>query len=172
MEKASIFTDKFIIDVCCGNRMFWFDKKNPNVLFIDKRARAKGFVKERPNFNIAPDVLGDFKKIGLPANHYKLVVWDPPHMKTLNETSIMAKKYGCLNAQTWQWDLKKGFKECWRVLDDFGILIFKWCETEISTKEVLALFPETPLFGHPIGSKSNTQWFCFMKIPKGARAQK
>ena len=162
----------FILDACCGNRMFWFDKHQPNTIFVDIRIKEKGLIKSRPNFDVQPDKIMDFRDLKFLDKSFKLVVWDPPHMKTLNETSIMAKKYGCLNAQTWQWDLKKGFKECWRVLDDFGILIFKWCETEISTKEVLALFPETPLFGHPIGSKSNTQWFCFMKIPKGARAQK
>lgn len=26
-----------ILDACCGSRMFWFDKNNPNVLFMDKR---------------------------------------------------------------------------------------------------------------------------------------
>ena len=38
--------DKLILDACCGSRMFWFDKHNPNVLFVDKRSEtvtAKGF---------------------------------------------------------------------------------------------------------------------------------
>ena len=166
MKKA------FILDACCGNKMFWFNKKHPNTLYIDIRQKQKGLINQRPNFDIKPDKIMDFRNLKFSNKSFKLVVWDPPHMKTLNKTSIMAKKYGCLNAQTWQWDLKKGFKECWRVLDDFGILIFKWSETEISKKEVLTLFPETPLFGHPTNSKSNTHWFCFMKIPKGARAQK
>ena len=26
-----------IIDVCCGSRMFHFDKNNPNIVFMDKR---------------------------------------------------------------------------------------------------------------------------------------
>lgn len=25
---------KPIIDVCCGSRMFWFDRKNPKVVFM------------------------------------------------------------------------------------------------------------------------------------------
>jgi hypothetical protein len=28
---------KPIIDVCCGSKMFWFDKNNPNVKFCDNR---------------------------------------------------------------------------------------------------------------------------------------
>ena len=28
---------KRIIDVCCGSKMFWFDKENEDVLFMDNR---------------------------------------------------------------------------------------------------------------------------------------
>ena len=28
---------KRVLDVCCGSRMFWFDKQNKDVLFVDKR---------------------------------------------------------------------------------------------------------------------------------------
>ena len=28
---------KRIIDVCCGSKMFWFDKNNPDVEFCDIR---------------------------------------------------------------------------------------------------------------------------------------
>ena len=27
--------NKFILDACCGSRMFWFDKKQPNTLLIN-----------------------------------------------------------------------------------------------------------------------------------------
>lgn len=167
MTETSIPMDKFIIDVCCGNRMFWFDKKNPNVLFIDKRDRAKGFIKERPNFNIAPDVLGDFKKIGLPANHYKLIVWDPPHLvRKLPELGIITKKYGSMRPATWKNDLRSGFLECWRILGPNGVLIFKWNEREIKLKTILNLFTQKPLFGHTTGSRAQTHWLCFMKLKK------
>ena len=77
----------------------------------------------------------------------------------------MALTYGTLNPETWREDLKKGFDECWRVLEDYGVLIFKWNENAISKKEVLELFGKPYLFGHPVGSKVNTIWFTFMKIP-------
>lgn len=32
-------SDKLILDACCGSRMFWFDKHNPLVLFVDKAFR-------------------------------------------------------------------------------------------------------------------------------------
>ena len=29
--------NKRILDVCCGSRMFWFDKENENTIYMDKR---------------------------------------------------------------------------------------------------------------------------------------
>jgi len=26
-----------VLDVCCGSKMFWFDKSNKDVLFVDNR---------------------------------------------------------------------------------------------------------------------------------------
>lgn len=158
--------NKFILDACCGGRTFWFNKKHPNTLYIDNRVAPKGTSKFRPNFEVKPDIVMDFRALTFPDKSFKLVIWDPPHLKSLGKTSEMRKKYGCLNAETWQYDLKKGFNECWRVLEDMGILIFKWNSNEISTKQVLELFKIQPLFGHPSGSKSKTKWMCFMKIPK------
>lgn len=156
---------KFILDACCGGRMFWYDKKHPNTLYIDNRNAEIGHIDQRNcQHSVNPDLLMDFRSMDLPNEHFRLVVWDPPHMKTLSETSILRKKYGCLNSETWQSDLKKGFSECWRVLRPYGILIFKWNEAEIRLKKVLDIFPERPLFGHPIMSKTKTHWMCFMKI--------
>jgi len=156
---------KYILDACCGGRMFWFNKKHPNTLYIDKRREEKGICKERPNFEVKPDKIMDFRALKFPDKSFKLVVWDPPHLIRAGENSIMGRKFGILNKETWAQDLKKGFEECFRVLENHGILIFKWNECSIKTKEVLSLFHTEPLFGHPTGSKSKTKWLCFMKIP-------
>jgi hypothetical protein len=167
MPNIKIPAHKFIVDVCCGNRMFWFDKFQPNTLFIDKRFRARGFIKERPNFNISPDLICDFKKLELPAGHFKLVVWDPPHcIREKPELGIITKKYGSMRRQDWRRELSQGFKECWRILGPNGVLIFKWNEREVKLSEVLKCFTETPLFGHTTGSRSETHWLCFMKLIK------
>jgi hypothetical protein len=156
---------KFIVDVNCGGRHFWFDKKNPNVLFIDIRYRPKGFFKERPNFSIEPDIVGDFRDLKLPSDRFELVVWDPPHIiRKTEERCPITKKYGVLNPKTWARDLKSEFEECWRILKSHGILIFKWSESDKKLKEILDLFPIQPLFGHTTGSRSQTHWLCFMKI--------
>ena len=165
--------NKLILDACCGARMIWFDKSHKNTLYIDIRDEDKGLDKNRPNFCVKPDMIMDFRALKFSDKSFKLVVWDPPHLKNLQETSIFAKKYGCLNAETWQHDLSKGFEECWRVLEDYGVLIFKWSVSadgylrrSVPLKKILKLFPVRPLFGHTTGSKSNTYWMCFMKIPK------
>ena len=30
-------TNKLILDACCGPRMMWFDKRNPQAVFMDIR---------------------------------------------------------------------------------------------------------------------------------------
>lgn len=157
--------DKFILDACCGGRHFWFDQKHPNVLYIDNRKCEKGHYPARPNHEVKPDKVVDFRDMPFTDKRFKLVVFDPPHVTQAGETGWIAKKYGVLNKETWRDDLKKGFEECWRVLEDYGILIFKWNETSIKFAEVLKCFDVEPLFGHPTAKAGKTKWFCFMKIP-------
>ena len=60
----------------------------------------------------------------------------------------MAKKYGALDPETWQEDLRLMFRECFRVLKPYGVLIFKWNEVQISLSKILKLCDEKPLFGN------------------------
>ena len=142
----------------------WFDKLNPNTLFLDFRRIESGFVKERPNFHINPDKIMDFRDLKFKDKSFKMVVFDPPHFHSLGENSYMAKKYGKLDRNNWREYIGSGFKECWRVLDDFGVLIFKWNENDIPLCEVLKVFPVRPLFGHTTNNKNHTHWCTFMKI--------
>ena len=155
---------KLILDACCGGRMFWFNKNNPNVLYIDNGKREKGHSKWRPNHTVLPDENIDFRKMPYNDKSFKLIVFDPPHIFG-KENSLLTQYYGVLNKTTWKEDIQKGFNECWRVLDIYGVLIFKWNEARISKKEVLNLFEQQPLFGHQVGSRLKTHWLCFMKIP-------
>lgn len=153
--------------------MFWFDKEQPNTLYVDNRIVPAGSQKNSPNFSVDPDLVMDFRDLTFADKTFKLVVWDPPHLKSLDKNSWVALKYGTLDPNTWPQDIQKGFNECWRVLDDYGVLIFKWSKShdnrrnrDISIKNLLKLLPVRPLFGHPSGSKMNTIWMCFMKIPQ------
>ncbi|MCK0201322.1 class I SAM-dependent methyltransferase [Ornithobacterium rhinotracheale] len=153
--------NKKILDVCCGGKMFWFNKYNSNVLFSDIREEEHSLCDGR-FFEIKPDVIADFRNLPFEDRKFKLVVFDPPHLKQLGKNSWMAKKYGVLNS-SWEEDIKKGFKESFRVLENNGILIFKWNETQIKVSKIIELAGVFPLFGHKTGRHGNTIWLCFMK---------
>lgn len=158
---------KLILDVCCGGKMFWFNKKHPSVLYVDRRKVAPisiGKGKNARMFSCQPDKIMDFRKLNIKSSSFSLVVFDPPHFLKIGERSYMAQKYGRLNKKTWQKDLTKGFKEVFRVLKPNGILIFKWNEYDIPVSKIISLSPYPPLFGHPSGKMQKTHWLCFMKI--------
>lgn len=146
----------------------WFQREHPNALFVDVRTAEKGHITLKSKHEVRPDVIADFRDLPFPDKSFKLVVWDPPHRTDFTKTSIMAKQYGILNRETWPYDLSKGFEECWRVLQDNGVLIFKWNEKQIKLKKILDLFPVRPLFGNReiSGTHQKTIWVCFMKIPE------
>lgn len=137
---------KKILDACCGSRMFWFDKENENVLYMDKRKIIRSF-KDGRTVEVCPDVIGDFRNMEFEDASFHLVVFDPPHLLRAGETSWLATKYGVLDSKTWKEDIKQGFKECMRVLKVNGVLVFKWSEHQVSVKDVLQLFEHKPLFG-------------------------
>lgn len=151
-----------ILDACCGSRMFWFEKENENVIFQDIRKETIELCDGR-KLIVNPDIIADFTAMPYKDGAFKLVVWDPPHLDNANPDAYMAQKYGSLRRFEWQKDLKKGFDECMRVLEPFGILIFKWNETRITTKRIIEIINTKPLFGHISGKSSKTHWMCFMK---------
>ena len=154
---------KHILDVCCGGRQFWFDKKQTNTIYMDIRQEAKGYQNHRPNKEIQPELLADFRQLPFSDNAFKLIIMDPPHIIADGPLFRMTKEYGWLEQDEWWQDIRSGFGECWRVLEDLGILIFKWNEASIKRTDVLNAIGKQPLFGHPVLSKIPTHWFCFMK---------
>ena len=150
-----------ILDACCGSRMFWFDKENPNVLFQDIRNESHILCDGR-KLEIKPDIVADFRDMPHADNSFKLVVFDPPHLNKLGQDTWMAKKYGTL-LPTWEQDLKLGFDECMRVLEPNGILVFKWNEHQIKLNDILNIIPYKPLFGHTYGKHGKTIWLAFIK---------
>lgn len=148
-----------IIDVCCGSKMFWFDRNNENTVFMDIRELEEELCDGR-KLVVKPDIIGDFRKIPFENEKFYLCVFDPPHLKNVGEKSWMAKKYGKLN-DSWKEDIKIGFEECMRVLKPNGILIFKWNEQQIKLKDVLNKIKFKPLFGD---RRSKTIWCVFMKM--------
>jgi len=149
---------KKILDACCGSRMFWFDKNNPDVIFADNRELETTLCDGR-KLVIKPDEKVDFRNMPYPDNTFKLVVFDPPHLIHAGESSWLKAKYGVL-PEDWPTYINQGMRECMRVLEPDGVLIFKWNEDQISTSEILKCIDFKPLFGD---KRSKTHWMCFMK---------
>ena len=153
---------KRVLDACCGSRMFWFDKKNPDVEFCDIRTVDETLCDGR-KLEIFPDTVADFTDLPFDNDTFWHVVFDPPHLMSLGTNSWMAKKYGVLPKDNWEKILHDGFAECMRVLKPNGTLIFKWNEQEISTAKVISVIGYNPLYGHKSGKLQKTQWMAFMK---------
>lgn len=163
MQGYAAVADKPILDACCGSRMFWFNKKNPYVLFADKRTEDHILCDGR-KLEINPDIEADFTDMPFPDNSFKLVSFDPPHLRKVGQGSWLAKKYGILPAD-WKPYIKAGFDECMRVVDVYGVVIFKWNEDQIKVSEILKVIGQEPLFGHTTGRHGKTHWMTFMKMP-------
>jgi SAM-dependent methyltransferase len=150
---------KLILDACCGSKMFWFDKNNEHTVFMDNRELDTELCDGR-KLVINPDIVGDFTNIPFDAETFNLVVFDPPHLINAGDKSWLATKYGKLN-KNWKEELKKGVQECFRVLKNNGVLIFKWNEEQIKISEILKLSSVKPLFGNQRGK---THWMVFIKL--------
>ena len=151
-----------VLDPACGGRMFWFDKSDDRVLFGDVRDESWELCDGR-RFDVKPDMLMDYRDLPFPDGTFRMVVLDPPHLRNAGETSYMAQKYGCLDQETWKADLKTMFSECFRVLKEHGVLIFKWNETQIPVSQILKLTAHKPLFGNKQPNRTGTHWIVFMK---------
>jgi hypothetical protein len=147
--------------------MFWFDQRDPRAIFVDKRRETH----EVPDVSssggkrtitIDPDFIADFTALPFSDGEFYHVVFDPPHLTGAGASGWMGKKYGILG-DDWRELIRRGFAECFRVLSENGTLIFKWNETKIPLREVLALTPEKPLYGHKSGRQSKTHWVAFVK---------
>lgn len=149
---------KRVLDACCGIRMFYFDKENPEVLYADHRELETTLCDGR-TLLIKPEELIDFRHMPYPDNTFKVVVFDPPHLKYAGACSWLAQKYGVL-PQDYKTYLKQGFEECMRVLETDGLLVFKWNEEQIKLSEILKEFGVKPLLGDQRGK---TRWLLFIK---------
>lgn len=158
--------NKMILDVTCGNRGIWFQKHEPHTIYCDKRFETIDitYPSGRYKYVIEPDIMCDFTKLPFDDNTFHLVVIDPPHL-CKPDNGLLKKEYGVYRSKNEAIDnVSKGIRECMRVLKCGGLLIFKWNELDISTREIIDACGITPLFGHKSGKKSNTHWMCFMKF--------
>ena len=151
-----------ILDMCCGSRMFWFDKHDERAVFTDIRAEEHDLCDGR-RLVISPDLIAYFRALPFSDASFPVVVFDPPHLERVGDNAWMGKKYGRLNKDTWCADIRAGFKEAFRVLRPHGVLIFKWNETQILVSQIPALTDEKPAIGQRMGKNDKTHWIVFVK---------
>lgn len=53
-----------------------------------------------------------------------------------------------------------------------GVLIFKWSDISVSTRDIIKVIGQEPLFGHRSGKKMNTHWITFMKFEEEKNEQR
>ena len=112
-----------ILDMCCGSRMFWFDKSDERAIFSD--IRKEGYtLRNGRRLIISPDIIADFRALSFADASFSMVVLDPPHLESVGDNAWMGKKYGRLNKDAWRDDSRQRFKEAFRVLRPHGVLIF------------------------------------------------
>ena len=151
-----------ILDVCCGSKMFWYDKEEPHTTYMDIRNEVLAYTDRDAvrKVEVNPDIVADFRNIPFADDSFDLVVFDPPHLIHVGDNSWLVKKYGKLDKNTWSQDLKLGFDECMRVLKSNGTMLFKWNEEQIKTKDVFEVFGQQPILGD---KRSKTRWSIFIK---------
>jgi hypothetical protein len=152
-------SDPAVLDPASGSRMFYFDRDDQRVLFGDIRHETHILCDGR-TLEVKPTMVMNFTDLPFADGQFRMVIFDPPHLRKAGPQSWQAKKYGKLTEE-WRDHLRSGFSECFRVLAPFGTLVFKWNETQIPVSEVLALTPERPIVGNKRANK--THWLVFMK---------
>lgn len=122
-----------ILDMCCGSRMFYFDKQDPQVLFTDIR-EYHGTLCDGRKLDVQPDMIADCTNLPFEDETFNMVVFDPPHLLKVGQNSWLCKKYGRL-PENWQAFINDSIHEGMRVLKTNGTLIFKWNEQQIKVSD-------------------------------------
>lgn len=151
---------KEILDVCCGSKMFYFNKQDHRVLYNDIRT-VDTQLSDGRRLVIHPDTNYDFRELPFEDGQFKLIIYDPPHLVRAGERSWLRAKYGVLpKDEDWKAYIKLGFNECWRCLSEGGTLIMKWSTNQIKAKDMLEAIEMQPLLGDKRGNK---RWYIFFK---------
>lgn len=102
--------NKKILDVCCGSRMFWFDKTNKDTVYMDIRELEDTLCDGR-HISIKPDVLGDFRDIPFDDETFNMVVFDPTKTRKNQRVHEYYRNYFVAGGKD---------KESWKTLVELG----------------------------------------------------
>ncbi len=103
------------LDMCCGSRMFWFDKNDDRAIFSDIRKEEHTLCDGR-RLIISPDLIADFVHYHLQTHPFRWLYSTLRILERVGDNARMGKKYGRLNKDTGvddlRQDLKKPFVRC------------------------------------------------------------
>ena len=131
-----------VLDVCCGSRMFWFNKQDERAIYIDNRREILPLDGRSPII-VKPTIQASFTHLPFLSNTFSMVIFDPPHIRCREARGFLTKKYGYLTSN-WRKTIRDGFSECFRVLKPHRTLVFKWAETTYPVSEILSLTNKKP----------------------------
>ncbi len=107
-------TNKTILDMCCGSRMFWFNREDPRAVFVDIRSESHTLCDDQ-HLEIKPDLVAEFRALPFADDSFQVVVFDPAHLTRCGPNGWQGKKYGILS-KSWKKDLIEGFTEAFRMM--------------------------------------------------------
>lgn len=179
-----------ILDATAENQSIWKIKESPFILWIDIE----------PELEIKPDILMNNEKTSFPDNYFHTIFFDPPHgwgkelgkswMSIRNKEDKKLYPWGQPSGTVYYgWDkyssktalishIHRAQKEFYRILQDNGILWFKWDECEIPLNNLEVFFRDwiimmkiqigaNPMMGNnPKESISKSWWVLLMKREK------
>jgi hypothetical protein len=146
-----------ILDLSAGHRGVWFDRANPDTLFVDHCEE------------VGPQVVADSRQLPLRDGQYDLIVFDPPHVN-FGAKSNMSKDYGHYTTATIRDTLVKTAQEAHRVARSGAMMSFKWNDHDQSFAKVLELLRPywQPLFGARTAQRTKhsaiTAWVMLQRV--------
>jgi len=160
MEKMKI------LDACCGNRTFWYNKKHPAVTYIDIKK------------DVDPDLIMDCRNTNFKEKTFDLIVFDPPHCSYSEKNKgLFKEKYGGYTSAGTRSFIKKSFIEFERILKKDGLVVFKWNTHCQKLNVILSMIKNFEvLFGHLTAYKtkhsSQTYWLLLKLKNSGPENQR
>ena len=136
-----------ILDMSAGNRAMWFDKTNPLVTFLDRRAEVSPTI-VCDTSSMPPEVGGD----------YDLIVFDPPHAN-FGANGHMAKRYGHSTHEQIRATIRGSAAEAHRVSAPGALMALKWNDHSFKLDVVLEMMSSywEPLFGSHMRNRGGPQ---------------
>jgi len=175
-----------IVDLTAGNRTYW--KKGT------KHLSGVTYCDIESQLEIKPDKIEDFRKTTFEDGSVDVIFLDPPHLwrhskcpsiftvpNRIVMKEVFGKTWGERPPRYYGWDKFKTEKElmeairllvieCYRILENHGLIWLRWSEICIPYKEILKLFSNLfkECFRLPISStykssRYQTIWACFIK---------